>query len=88
MAIEVPQNEEISRGRKNGRRKGVGPAIRWRRVDAATSAAKRRKIFAGCSQQCSYFEFRTPDDCHNEQRFKLNHVVGNVAGGRDEEKQL
>ena len=28
MAIEVPQNEEISGG-KNGERKGVGSAIRW-----------------------------------------------------------
>ena len=30
MAIEVPQNEEISGGGKNGGRKGVGSAIRWR----------------------------------------------------------
>ena len=30
MAIEVPQNEEISGGGKNGGRKGVGFAIRWR----------------------------------------------------------
>ena len=30
MAIEVSQNEEISGGGKNGRRKGVGSAIRWR----------------------------------------------------------
>ena len=28
MAIEVPQNEEISRGEKNGGRKGIGSAIR------------------------------------------------------------
>ena len=28
MAVEVPQNEEISGGRKNGGRKGVGSAIR------------------------------------------------------------
>ena len=28
MAIEVPQNEEISGGGKNGERKGVGSAIR------------------------------------------------------------
>ena len=31
MAIEVPQNEEISGGVKNGRRKGVDSAIRRRR---------------------------------------------------------
>ena len=29
MAIEVPQNEEISGGGKNGGRKGIGSAIRW-----------------------------------------------------------
>ena len=29
MAIEVPKNEEISGGGKNGRRKGVGSAFRW-----------------------------------------------------------
>ena len=29
MAIEVPQNEEISGGGKDGGRKGVGSAIRW-----------------------------------------------------------
>ena len=29
MAIEVPQNKEISGGGTNGRRKGVGSAIRW-----------------------------------------------------------
>ena len=29
MAIEVPQNEEISGGEKNGGRKGIGSAIRW-----------------------------------------------------------
>ena len=28
MAIEVPQNEEISGGGKNGGKKGVGSAIR------------------------------------------------------------
>ena len=28
MAIEVPQNEEISRGGRNGGRKEVGSAIR------------------------------------------------------------
>ena len=29
MAIEVPQNEEISGGEKNEGQKGVGSAIRW-----------------------------------------------------------
>ena len=29
MAIEVPKNEEISGGGKDGGRKGVGSAIRW-----------------------------------------------------------
>ena len=30
MAIEVPKNEEISGGGKNGGRKEIGSAIRWR----------------------------------------------------------
>ena len=30
MAIEIPQNEEISGRGKNGGRKGVNFAIRWR----------------------------------------------------------
>ena len=29
MAIEAPQNEEISGGEKDGGTKGVGSAIRW-----------------------------------------------------------
>ena len=29
MAIEVPKNEEISGGGKNGERKEIGSAIRW-----------------------------------------------------------
>ena len=29
MAIEVPQNDEISGGGKNGRRRGIDSAIRW-----------------------------------------------------------
>ena len=29
MAIEVPKNEEISGGGKDGGRKGVDSAIRW-----------------------------------------------------------
>ena len=29
MAIEVPQNEEISGGGKNGGREGIDSAIRW-----------------------------------------------------------
>ena len=33
MSVEVPQNEEISGGGKNGGRKGVGSAVRQRRAD-------------------------------------------------------
>ena len=29
MAIEVPQNEDVSGGGKNRGRKGIGSAIRW-----------------------------------------------------------
>ena len=32
MIVKVPQNEEISGGGKNKRRKGVGSAIRQRRA--------------------------------------------------------
>ena len=30
MAIEVPKNEEISGGGKDGEKKGIGSAIHWR----------------------------------------------------------
>ena len=33
MAIEVPKNEEIFGGGKNGGRKGIGSAIRWGGAD-------------------------------------------------------
>ena len=33
MTMEIPQNEEISGGGKNGGRKGVGSTIRWRRAN-------------------------------------------------------
>ena len=33
MAIEVPKSEEISGGGKNGGKKEVGSAIRWRGVN-------------------------------------------------------
>ena len=36
MAIEVPQNEEIAAG-KNGGRKGIGSAIRWRRANRGST---------------------------------------------------
>ena len=35
MAIEVPQNEEISGGGKNEGRKGIGSAIRWGEANGA-----------------------------------------------------
>ena len=40
MAVEVLQNEEISGGGKNGRRKGVGSAIRWRRANRGAYTLK------------------------------------------------
>ena len=40
MAIEIPQNEEISRGGKNGRRKGVSSAIRRRRANRGSYTLK------------------------------------------------
>ena len=36
MAVEVPQNEEISGEGKGGRRKGVGSAILRRRANRGT----------------------------------------------------
>ena len=36
MAIEVPQNEEISGGGKNGGREGIGSAIRWGEANRGT----------------------------------------------------
>ena len=43
MAIEVPQNEEISGGVKNGGRKGVGSAsaIRQRRANGGSANIKK-----------------------------------------------
>ena len=41
MAIEVPQNEKISLGGKNGGRKGVGSAIQWRRANREAYTSKK-----------------------------------------------
>ena len=41
MAIEVTQNKEISGGGKNGGRKGVGSAIRRRRVNRGSIHIKK-----------------------------------------------
>ena len=41
MAIEVPQNEEISEEDKNGGRKGVGSAIRRRRTNRGSVHIKK-----------------------------------------------
>ena len=41
MAIEVAQNEEISGGGKNGGRKRVGSAIRWRRANEGSVHIKK-----------------------------------------------
>ena len=41
MAIEVPQNEEISGGGKNGGREGVGSAIRRRRANWAAYTLRK-----------------------------------------------
>ena len=43
MAIEVPQNEKISGGGKNGGRNGVGFAIRWRRANRGSINIKKRE---------------------------------------------
>ena len=41
MAIEVPQNEEISGGSKNEERKGVGSAIRRERANRGVIHIKK-----------------------------------------------
>ena len=43
MAIEVLQNEEISRGGKNGGRKGIGSAIRCRGANRGSAHIKKRE---------------------------------------------
>ena len=43
MAIEVPQNKDISEGGKNVRSKGVGFTIRWRRVNRGNVNMKKRE---------------------------------------------
>ena len=43
MAIEVPQNEKISGGGKDGGRKGVGSAIRRRGANRGSISIKGRE---------------------------------------------
>ena len=43
MAIEVPQNEKISGGGKNGGRKGVGFAICWGLANRRSEHIKKRE---------------------------------------------
>ena len=43
MAIEVPKNEEISGGGKDGGRKGVGSAIRWREANRGGIHIEKRE---------------------------------------------
>ena len=44
MAVEVPQNEEISGGEKNRGRKEVGSAIRRKRVNRRGIHIKKRDV--------------------------------------------
>ena len=39
MAVEVPQNEEILGGGKDGGRKEVGSAIHWKRANRGCNGA-------------------------------------------------
>ena len=43
MAVEVPQNEEISRGEKNGGRKGIASAIRHRIANRGTYTLRNER---------------------------------------------
>ena len=40
MAIDVSQNKKISGGVKDGGRKGIGSAIRWRRANSWSITTK------------------------------------------------
>ena len=55
MAIEVPQNEEISGGGKNAGRKGVGSAIRWGGVNGGGAYTLRND-----SEEKLFRELLTP----------------------------
>ena len=59
IAVEVPQNEQISAGGKNGRRKGVGSAIRRRSTNRWSVKIKKR------DHEELFREMLTP---HNESR--------------------
>ena len=41
MAVEIPQNKEISGEEKNGGRKGIGSAIRWIRPNRKSIKNKK-----------------------------------------------
>ena len=41
MAIEIPQNEEISGGGKDGGREGIGSAIRWGGADRGANTLRK-----------------------------------------------
>ena len=43
MAVEVPKNEQISGGGKNGGRKEVGSAIRWKGANRAGIHIEKRE---------------------------------------------
>ena len=44
MAVEVPQNEEISGGGKNRGRKGVGFATRWGRANGGAYTLRNDSV--------------------------------------------
>ena len=48
MAIELPQNEEISGGEKNGGRKGIGSVIRWGGENGGGAYTLRNDTGRGC----------------------------------------
>ena len=48
MAIEVPQNEEISGGGKNGGRKGIGSAIHWGGANRGAYTLRSIRLWYRC----------------------------------------
>ena len=52
MAIEVPQNEEIFGGGKNGGRKEVGSAVRWGGANRVEHKHQEKRARRSCKESC------------------------------------
>ena len=52
MAIEVPQNEKIFGGGKNGGRKGIGSAIRWGGANRGGRTHYKKRVRKSYLEKC------------------------------------